>query len=147
MAREPAGRAAVAASTPEAPSTAMLDRSAAGVLVLLLAAPAFAGAAVHHRAARSLVVHARPARPAAPTLGIAVAPGVAFATPFAVVTGDPGRLVRVPHDTGPDGTCGGCADLVESVDGTPCGQDCTQRSLQRRGSATADRGRRPVPIR
>lgn len=118
---------------------AMFFRSAALALVLLLAAsPAVAGDPSHHRTERGLVVHPRPARPAAAALSVAVAPGVTFATPFTVVAGDPGRVVRVPHYIGPDGTYDEYADLVKSINGTPCGQECSRRSLERWGYAPDD---------
>lgn len=112
------------------------------LLATLLAAhltPADAAADEHRRQpSRLIIVHPRPARPPAATLDVSVAPGVAFATPFTVVAGDPDRLVRVPHYIGPDGTYDEYADLVKSINGTPCGQECTRRSLQRWGYAPAD---------
>ena len=117
-------------------------RSALGIAVLLLsAAPGAADttqAGPRHGPARRIVVHPRVVRPAAAPLGAAVAPGVVFETPFTVVTGSPDRIVRVPHYIGPDGTYDEYADLVRSINGTPCGQECARRSLQRWGYAPVD---------
>ena len=44
----------------------------------------------------------------------------------------PERLVIPPDDyRGPDGAYGSTADMVRSIEGTPCGQTCQVRSFQR----------------
>jgi hypothetical protein len=44
----------------------------------------------------------------------------------------PERLVIPPDDyRGPDGAYGSPADMVRSIEGTPCGQACQVRSFQR----------------
>lgn len=117
---------------------ARLEGCIIGAAALLLASSPAVAAAREHPPARRLVVHPRPLRPAAATLGVAVAPGLTFETPFTLVAGVPGRVVRVPHYIGPDGTYDECADLIRSINGTPCGQACTRRSLLRWGYAPAD---------
>lgn len=47
-------------------------------------------------------------------------------------TAVPKRLVIPPDDyRGPDGAYGSTADMVRSIEGTPCGQACQVRSFQR----------------
>ena len=118
---------------------AVFDRLALCACVILLAAPA-AGADrdAFQRPARRLVVRPRLARPRAVPLGVAVAPGIAVATPFTLVAGVPDRVVRVPHYLGPDGTYDDASGLVRSVNGTPCGEACTRRALVRWSFAPAD---------
>jgi hypothetical protein len=125
---------------------AAFERSTLCVLVVLPAAsPAAANTprdGLRRPPPRSLTVRRRRGRsnrnPAA-TLGIAVASGLLFETPFTLVAGTPDRLVRLPHDIGPDGAHGSQADLVRSIENTPCGQACTRRSLERWSYAPADR--------
>jgi hypothetical protein len=59
---------------------------------------------------------------------------VAFRTPFtAIPTPDGPALVRIPHYQGPDGTYDDLGDLTRSINGVPCGQECTARALARWG--------------
>ena len=124
--------------------TALPGSALCALALILAASPACADAALavcHRPALNRLTVHARREpgpRPAAAMLGVAVAPGLVFETPFTLVAGVPDALVRVPHYIGPDGTYDSQADLVRSINGTPCGQACTRRSLRRWGYAPAD---------
>ncbi len=112
------------------------------VAALLAASPASADGmrdGLHRPAASILTLHPRRGRGApAATLGVAVAPGLIVETPFTLVAGTPDTLVRVPHYLGPDGAYDSQADLVRSINGTPCGQACTRRSLERWGYAPVD---------
>ncbi len=50
-----------------------------------------------------------------------------------VVVAQAPRAVIIPPDDyrGPDGAYGSTADMVRSIEGTPCGQACQVRSFQR----------------
>ena len=92
----------------------------------------------------ALTVHRHRAPPSgfrgvASPLDIPLGDGVYLRTPFQVVAaGDRPVVVRIPHYQGPDGAYDSQADFVRSINGTPCGQACTARSLQRWGYAPAD---------
>lgn len=65
--------------------------------------------------------------------------GLYVRTPFQVVFSPEGRrLVRIPPYQGPDGTYESQADLVQAINGVPCGQDCTAASIARWGFAPAE---------
>ena len=87
---------------------------------------------------RSLVVHRRvePQIKATPIL-LPIDPTgtVVLQTPFfeETVDGLPPTVIRVPHYQGPDGSYDSLADLSNSIQGTPCGQECTNSSLIRWG--------------
>ncbi len=60
--------------------------------------------------------------------------GLYFRTPFQIVAaGDYEEIVRIPPYQGPDGTYETHADLTQAINGTPCGEECTARSLLRWG--------------
>ena len=62
--------------------------------------------------------------------------GLSVRTPFHVVETSSGeRVVRLPHYQGPDGTYDTPADLIQAINGVPCGDECTARALQRWGYA------------
>ena len=134
-----AGRESAPAGS-EAMAT-MSNRLALCACIMLLAAPA-AGADIdrvpHGARVRRLTVHPSAVVPPAAPLSVAVAPGIVVQTPFTLVVGDPDRVVRLPHELGPDGTYDDAAGLVRSIDGTPCGEACTRRALVRWGYAPAD---------
>jgi hypothetical protein len=77
-------------------------------------------------------------RPLAEPVDIPLDPlgAVGFRTPFTTVETPYGlEVLRIPHRQGPDGTYDDLGDLTQSIQGTPCGQECTARSLVRWGYA------------
>ncbi len=71
-------------------------------------------------------------RSIASPLDIPVGGGVYFRTPFQLVAAfNRPLLVRIPHYQGPDGSYDEASDFVRSLNGTPCGQECSARSLAR----------------
>lgn len=68
------------------------------------------------------------------------ATGVVIRTPFfdVVTPGAPERIVRLPHYQHPDGSWDGLYGLSSSIQGYPCGQDCTDRSLLNYGYLPID---------
>jgi hypothetical protein len=111
----------------------------AGVLALLVAAPACAGSREPWSPQPLTVRHhwRRPAylAPVAAPIVVPVVPGLGFQTPFFDVLTPDGdeALVRIPHYQGPDGAYDSLADLTNEIQGTPCGRECTEQSMIRWG--------------